>query len=100
MEASLLSTTHPPPCSCPHLSPYRQAVTFLSYALGAAAVLHVLTFLFTHWNTSVQAAVTCKRAYSLAAATQVQVIPDKFHGASEIVPIYKKLLVRDGTTLY
>jgi hypothetical protein len=59
-----------------------------------------LTFLFTHWNTSVQAAVTCKRAYSLAAATQVQVIPDKFHGASEIVPIYKKLLVRDETTLY
>ena len=74
-------------------------MTYLSYALAAAAVAHVLLILFTHWTVGVKAAVNCRRARSLDEATMIQVIPDAFSGKAEIVPLHFRLLVRACTAV-
>ncbi len=74
--------------------PCRHECTISFYIMGACALLHVLTFLFTHWSTRVAALVSCSKPRTLSKADKVLVVPDKFNGNMEIVSIERRTLVR------
>eukprot|EP00878_Enallax_costatus_P016666 GHUV01017486.1.p1 GENE.GHUV01017486.1~~GHUV01017486.1.p1 ORF type:complete len:1230 (+),score=386.32 GHUV01017486.1:189-3878(+) len=57
------------------------------YVAIAVSVLHVLSFLFMHWNVSFKALVSFRKVAQLIDAEYVQVIPHKFSGKAEIVPL-------------
>lgn len=84
------SNLSPLPHACRH------NLTLSSYLLGVCALLHVLTFLFTHWSTRVAAGVSCSKPRSLAGADKVLVIPEKFNGAMEICRLERRILVGAG----
>uniref|UniRef100_A0A383WJ86 Cation-transporting ATPase n=1 Tax=Tetradesmus obliquus TaxID=3088 RepID=A0A383WJ86_TETOB len=60
---------------------------FVVYASVVVAVLHVLSFLFTHWLVSFNALVNYKRVQKLNDAEYIQVVPHKFSGNADIVPL-------------
>jgi cation-transporting ATPase 13A1 len=52
--------------------------------------MHVLTYLFTIWSVDVRCAVRYSHVGSLEEATMVKVVPHKFVGNKEVVPIESK----------
>lgn len=64
--------------------------------MGVAALLHILTFLFTHWSTRFKAFVGCVRTTSINDAELVLVVPEKFQGSMEIVKLERRTLVSSG----
>eukprot|EP00878_Enallax_costatus_P041670 GHUV01048512.1.p1 GENE.GHUV01048512.1~~GHUV01048512.1.p1 ORF type:complete len:145 (+),score=29.08 GHUV01048512.1:189-623(+) len=67
------------------------------YVAIAVSVLHVLSFLFMHWNVSFKALVSFRKVAQLIDAEYVQVIPHKFSGKAEIVPLEIRQTVRSST---
>lgn len=62
------------------------------YALGAAGLLHILAFLFSHWSMGVRVLVGYFTTLDLNTATAIKVVPAKFAGGTEIVPLTKRLI--------
>lgn len=63
------------------------------YGMGLLAVLHMLAFLFTHWSVGFKAFVSCSRASTLEDADMMLVVPVKFAGSMELVPLERRVVV-------
>lgn len=83
----------PRPAACCLHAPPRSGLTLAGYALGGAALLHVLALLASEWSTRFKAAVRFLKARSLAAADWVMVVPEKFAGSQELVQLDRRTLV-------
>eukprot|EP00798_Chlamydomonas_sp_ICE-L_P019149 gene19149-25759_t len=68
--------------------------TVCSYGLGICALLQILTFLFTHWSIDFKARAITKRV-DISDADTVLVVPVKFSGSKEMVPLERRSL-REG----
>ena len=58
-------------------------------ALLLLVALHVLTYLFTIWSVNVRCVVRYTKAKTTAEATMVKVVPHKFLGDKDVVPLRK-----------
>ncbi len=67
--------------------------TYSSYGLGVAGVLNVLTHLFTHWSMRFRAFATTASVRDLDDAELVLVVPVKFNGKTELVPLERRAVV-------
>lgn len=72
---------------------YRNALTWTCRFLGLSVLLRVLLFLFTQWLISVKLFLGYKRC-DLDEATSVLVVPAKYVGVTEIVPLERSTRVR------
>lgn len=71
----------------------RDMFTYFSYGLGMAGVLNVLTHLFTHWSMRFRALATTASVKDLDDAELVLVVPVKFNGKTELVPLERRAVV-------
>lgn len=64
--------------------------------LGALAVSHVLTLLFSAWSVDFRCFVQAYKVNDINAAEICKVIPEKFSGSKEVVPLqHKNILTGD-----
>lgn len=54
--------------------------------------VHILTELFTYWSINFKALALCARVKEIRKAEVVKVVPKKFSGHTEIVPLRRKRL--------
>lgn len=66
--------------------------TYGRYGCYAAVAAHALVFLFSHWSIGVKVALRYRTTLDLAAAAGAKVVPAKFAGAPEIVPLTKRVV--------
>lgn len=68
--------------------------------LGAIAILHILTLLFSAWSVDFRCFVQAAKVKDVNEAKICKVIPEKFSGSKEIVPLqHKKALDSDKDML-
>ena len=58
-------------------------------ALMLLVALHVLTYLFTIWSVNVRCVVRYAKAKTTTDATMVKVVPHKYLGSKDLVPLQK-----------
>ncbi|CAM6077612.1 unnamed protein product [Sphagnum tenellum] len=67
--------------------------------LAALVVLHILTFLFSAWSVNFRCFVQATKVSDVHQADVVKVIPSKFSGSKEVVPLQmRKLIVPTALT--
>ncbi|CAK9272759.1 unnamed protein product [Sphagnum jensenii] len=67
--------------------------------LAALFVLHILTFLFSAWSVNFRCFVQATKVRDVHQADVVKVIPSKFSGSKEVVPLQmRKLIVPTALT--
>lgn len=59
-------------------------------ALGAFVILHILTWLFTYWSVDFRCFIQATKVNDIHEANICKVIPKKFVGSKEIVPIFSR----------
>ncbi|KAG2488279.1 hypothetical protein HYH03_013129 [Edaphochlamys debaryana] len=64
--------------------------TYHCYGLGVCALLNILVHLFTHWSISFRAAVSTADVSDLDDAEVVLVVPVRFNGKKELVPLDRR----------
>ncbi|GAX79126.1 hypothetical protein CEUSTIGMA_g6566.t1 [Chlamydomonas eustigma] len=69
--------------------------TIACYALGVCALLHILAFLFTHWNIYFKLFVSTSTVINLEEGDAFFVQPTKYVGAPELVSLERRTL-REG----
>ncbi|XP_057826971.1 probable manganese-transporting ATPase PDR2 [Cryptomeria japonica] len=68
--------------------------------LGAFGILHVLTWLFTYWSVNFRCFVQANQVKDVREANICKVIPAKFSGTKEIVPVCcRKVLAGASSSL-
>lgn len=61
--------------------------------VGGVAVLQILTILFTNWSVDFRCFAHARKVKSVDDAQVCKVLPAKFAGAKEVVPIYRRKLL-------
>ncbi|EFJ41014.1 hypothetical protein VOLCADRAFT_107850 [Volvox carteri f. nagariensis] len=74
---------------------YRELFTYHCYGLGVAALLNILAHLFTHWSIRFRAFVSTSNVSDIDDAEVVLVVPVRFNGSTELVPLDRKY-VKEG----
>ncbi|GIL88698.1 hypothetical protein Vretimale_17282 [Volvox reticuliferus] len=69
--------------------------TYHCYGLGIAALLHMLTHLFTHWSIRFRAFASTSNVSDIDDAEVVLVVPVRFNGCTELVPLDRRS-VKEG----
>eukprot|EP00250_Pteridium_aquilinum_P006683 c16550_g1_i2 orf=230-2653(+) len=68
--------------------------------LGGIAILHILTLLFSAWSVDFRCFVQASKVRDVHEAKICKVIPEKFSGSKEVVPLdQKKALAGDKDTV-
>ncbi|GLC43701.1 hypothetical protein PLESTB_000409700 [Pleodorina starrii] len=79
-----------------HASRYEwELFTYHCYAMAVAALLNMLAHLFTHWSIQFRAFVSTANVSDLDDAEVVLVVPVRFNGSTELVPLDRRY-VKDG----
>lgn len=67
--------------------------TYHCYGMAGAAVLNILTHLFTHWSIRFRAYASTAAIADIDDGECVLVVPVKFNGSTELVPLDRRIVV-------
>jgi hypothetical protein len=82
-----LTTPEPSTATC------RELFTYHCYGIAAVALLNILVHLFTHWSIRFRAFASTSNLTDLDDAEVVLVVPVRFNGSTELVPLERKYVV-------